>query len=66
MSNLLNRKIQIFLSRKIYKSKIIYYWGQIGKLKGTRYVDNKILMPIIEFQDKTRIWIIFTEIKNYI
>nr|YP_009296366.1 cytochrome b6-f complex subunit [Thorea hispida]AOM65301.1 cytochrome b6-f complex subunit [Thorea hispida]ARX95863.1 cytochrome b6-f complex subunit petP [Thorea hispida]UNJ79148.1 cytochrome b6-f complex subunit [Thorea hispida] len=66
MSNLLNRKIQIFLSRKICKSQIIYYWGQIGRLKGTRYLDNKNLMHIIEFHDKTRIWIFFTEISNYI
>lgn len=66
MSNILDRKIHIFLCRKICKSTIIYYWGQKGKLTGTRYVNNKIIMPIIEFQDRTRLWIFSNEMNNYI
>nr|YP_010204123.1 cytochrome b6-f complex subunit [Ahnfeltia fastigiata]UAT97692.1 cytochrome b6-f complex subunit [Ahnfeltia fastigiata]UAT97896.1 cytochrome b6-f complex subunit [Ahnfeltia fastigiata] len=42
--------------------KIIYYLGKRGKIKGKKIIPGICVVPIVEFEDYTRVWILPEEL----
>lgn len=58
------QKIQIYMFQQIYMSLIMGHFGHKGTIKGIRYLKNQSIIPIIEFNDNIRIWMLKNEIRD--
>jgi hypothetical protein len=61
---LVEQKIQINQLNKYSCKAIIYNLGNQGTIQGLRTLPDNSIMVIVEFDDKTRIWISPGEIEN--
>jgi hypothetical protein len=60
----IGQSISLSIINKLSPEKIILSLCQQSKIKGLRYYTNNTILPIIELDDQTRIWILPKEIKK--
>ena len=57
----LNQKIIIYQSSNLCPYEIINHTGEEAIVKGFKKINKTNIMPIVEFNDKTRMWVLQQE-----
>lgn len=57
----LNQKIIISQSNRLCPDKIIHQISKQAIVKGFKKISENNILPIVEFHDKTRMWILYEE-----
>lgn len=60
----IGQSISLSIINKLSPEKVILSLCQQHKIKGLRYHTNNTMLPIIELDDQTRIWILPKEINK--
>lgn len=64
MNKQINQIVKITKLKKNKNSKLTNFLYKTGTIIGTKKIKNKIMAPIIELKDYSRIWILKQEIKK--
>jgi len=60
----LNQKVIIYQSNKSCPNEIINHTGDEAIIKGFKKIGKRKIMPIVEFNDRTRMWILYKESRH--